>query len=103
MIIRTLFARACTLAAVSLFATGCATQTPYDYTNFMESRPSSILVLPPLNMSPDILATDSVLSQVTLPLAESGYYVYRSSIHLTPAPSRCCFMQPPESSPQAAR
>lgn len=42
----------------------------------MDSRPSSILVLPPLNASPDVLATNSVLSQVTLPLAESGYYVF---------------------------
>lgn len=57
--------------------TGCATQTkPYDYTAFKETRPASILVLPPINNSPDVAATYSLLSQVTYPLAESGYYVY---------------------------
>lgn len=56
---------------------GCATNhQPYDYTAFQEARPASILVLPPLNASPDINATYSVMSQTTLPLAESGYYVY---------------------------
>lgn len=33
---------------------GCAKQQPYDYTAFRESRPASILVLPPLNESPDL-------------------------------------------------
>jgi hypothetical protein len=57
--------------------TGCATQTkPYDYTAFKESRPASILVLPPINNSPDVAATYSLFSQVTYPLAESGYYVF---------------------------
>ncbi|MFV9474695.1 DUF799 domain-containing protein [Advenella sp. RU8] len=58
-------------------ATGCAVQQqPYDYTAFKESNPRSILVLPPANASPDVLASDSVFSQVTRPLAESGYYVF---------------------------
>jgi len=62
-------------------STGCATtKAPYDYTQFKQSRPSSILVLPPLNSSPDINATYSMLSQVTLPLAESGYYVFPVSL-----------------------
>ena len=69
--------RNCCLAAVAaVLAAGCATQQPYDYTAFRQSRPASILVLPPLNSSPDIAATYSMLSQVTLPLAESGYYVF---------------------------
>ena len=40
-----------------------------------ESRPTSILVLPPVNHSPDIKAGPSLQSQITYPLAESGYYV----------------------------
>ena len=73
--------RNCCLAAVAaVLATGCATQQPYDYTAFRQSRPASILVLPPLNSSPDIAATYSMLSQVTLPLAESGYYVFPVSL-----------------------
>ncbi|QIC32997.1 DUF799 domain-containing protein [Pseudomonas protegens] len=46
-----------------------------DYSAYKQARPKSILVLPPLNESPDIKATYSMLSQVTFPLAEAGYYV----------------------------
>lgn len=59
-----------------LLLDGCATRKPYDYTAFKEARPASILVLPPLNASPDINATYSMMSQATVPLAESGYYVF---------------------------
>lgn len=56
---------------------GCVTtQKAYDYTAFREARPASILVLPPVNESPDIKATHSMLSHATAPLAESGYYVF---------------------------
>ena len=41
----------------------------------MKAKPASILVLPPLNTSVDVAASAAVLSQATLPLAESGYYV----------------------------
>ena len=54
---------------------GCAAPKGYDYTAFLESKPASILVLPPVNQSPDVNATFSMLAQATLPLAESGYYV----------------------------
>jgi hypothetical protein len=66
-----------TVAELATVMTGCAVHQarPYDYTAFKESRPKSILVLPPLNESPDIDATYSVLSQVTVPLGEAGYYV----------------------------
>jgi hypothetical protein len=58
----------------------CATPAPYDYTAFKQSRPVSMLVLPPLNESPEVTATYGVLSQVTLPLAEAGYYVVPVSL-----------------------
>src|SRR5690606_28429952 len=67
-----------TLCAISvaLLATGCATQQkPYDYAEFKQARPASILVLPPLNSSQEVIAPYGMLSQATLPLAESGYYV----------------------------
>jgi hypothetical protein len=55
---------------------GCAsTPSSYDYSAFRELRPRSILVLPPTNSSPDVKASYSMLAQLTLPLAESGYYV----------------------------
>ena len=64
-------------AAIALLAlSGCATpQAPFDYSALRASRPSSILVLPPINHTPDINAAATVFSHTTLPLAESGYYV----------------------------
>lgn len=59
-----------------LWLSGCATPTPYDYTEFKKSKPHSILVLPPLNNTPEVAATYAVYSQLTFPLAESGYYVF---------------------------
>ncbi|WP_028580939.1 DUF799 domain-containing protein [Desulfogranum japonicum] len=56
---------------------GCATPgPPPDYTAFRERHPRSILVLPPLNESTDLKASYSVLSTVSKPLAEMGYYVF---------------------------
>ncbi|UXU87672.1 DUF799 domain-containing protein [Burkholderia sp. S-53] len=46
-----------------------------DYTAFKKSQPRSILVLPPINDTSEVGATYGLLSQMTLPLAESGYYV----------------------------
>ncbi|WP_175948502.1 DUF799 domain-containing protein [Burkholderia pyrrocinia] len=46
-----------------------------DYTAFKNSKPRSILVLPPVNETNDVTATYGMLSQMTLPLAEAGYYV----------------------------
>lgn len=64
----------CSALALALLA-GCTTVAPYDYTAFKESKPRSIVVLPPVNDTPDVNASAGVLSQVTYPLAESGYYV----------------------------
>jgi len=47
----------------------------YDYTEFKRSRTKSILVLPPVNESIDIKATNALYAQITKPLAEAGYYV----------------------------
>jgi hypothetical protein len=60
--------------ALTLLA-GCATQKSIDYSAYKQARPRSIVVLPPLNNSPDVKATYSMLSQVSFPLAEAGYYV----------------------------
>ncbi|GAB3249898.1 DUF799 domain-containing protein [Chitinimonas naiadis] len=61
---------------LAVLATGCATAPKsYDYSAFKQSRPKSIVVLPPLNSSPDVKASYSMLAQVSYPLAESGYYV----------------------------
>jgi hypothetical protein len=63
-------------AAVLAFLGGCATKAPpYDYAAFMKAKPATLLVLPPVNESPEINATSGVWSHATLPLAEAGYYV----------------------------
>lgn len=59
---------------------GCVTNKPYDYTNYREHPPRSILVLPPLNNSTDVKGTYSYLSTVTYPIAERGYYVFPVAI-----------------------
>ena len=62
------------LLALALLG-GCAAPKTIDYTAYKQARPKSILILPPLNQSPDVKATYSMLAQVTYPLAEAGYYV----------------------------
>lgn len=63
------------LSTVALLA-ACAQPVKHaDYTAFKNSRPRSILVLPPTNETADVGATNSVLSEMTMPLAEAGYYV----------------------------
>lgn len=69
-----ILARGCFLLAVLMLA-ACATPAPYDYAAFKRSRPTSMLVLPPINETNEIKATNGVLAQATLPLAEAGYYV----------------------------
>lgn len=68
-------------SAVLLVLQGCATPpAPYDYTAYKEAKPASILVLPPINGTPEVQATPSVMAQLTQPLAESGYYVLPVSL-----------------------
>ncbi len=66
------------LAALTLSA--CVTVEPYDYTELLAKKPTSILVLPPINNSIDVNAVPIYLSTVTKPLAETGYYVFPVSI-----------------------
>ncbi|WP_343742050.1 DUF799 domain-containing protein [Herbaspirillum huttiense] len=66
---------------LALLASGCATkQKPYDYAEFKAARPASILVLPPMNSSSEVIAPYGMLAQATQPLAESGYYVIPVSL-----------------------
>lgn len=63
------------LGLLTAWLTGCATTQPRDYSAYRAANPQSILVLPPLNDSPEVQATASVLAHATMPLAEVGYYV----------------------------
>lgn len=64
------------LAAIVFLLGGCATKAPpYDYSAFRVAKPTTLLVMPPVNESPDVKATPSAWSHATRPLAEAGYYV----------------------------
>ena len=68
-----------TLALIFSLATlgvSCATLEPVDYTQFKAHRPTSILVLPPINNSVEVGATQAYLSVITKPIAERGFYVF---------------------------
>jgi hypothetical protein len=75
---RTLFngQRALLMLVMVLGLAACATQQPFDYTEYRKARPASILVLTPVNQALDVKASNSLLSYATLPLAEAGYYVF---------------------------
>ncbi|CQI96545.1 DUF799 domain-containing protein [Yersinia sp. HM-2024] len=60
---------------MALLLTGCAKPVQQDYSAFKQSKPKSILVLLPQNQSPEVSASHGMLSQVTYPLSEAGYYV----------------------------
>lgn len=60
-----------------LIFSGCVSMpTPHNYDAFHNADPNSILVLPPINNTTEVIAPYSVLSQVSLPISESGYYVF---------------------------
>lgn len=62
-------------AALALLAS-CRTAEPFDYSLFLAHQPRSILVLPPLDNTPEVEASYAYLATVTRPLAERGYYVF---------------------------
>jgi hypothetical protein len=66
-----------TAAALVLTAgtSGCATK-PFDFSEFQKAPPRSILIVPVVNRSLDVDASNYVLSTLTVPLAELGYYVF---------------------------
>lgn len=61
--------------ALAFLLGGCAAPAPYDYSALRRANPASLLVLPPVNDSPDVRATPAVWASATRPLAEAGYYV----------------------------
>ena len=64
-------------AVCMLLLSACSTPSAKpDQSDFRNSKPKSILVLPPVNLSPDIRGSLTFLSTVTRPLSEAGYYVF---------------------------
>lgn len=61
----------------ALLSTACVSLPPaYDYSEFRNSDPRSILILPPTNQSTEVIAPYSVMAQMSAPIAESGFYVF---------------------------
>lgn len=64
------------IALLAVAAAGCANKpVPYNYASFTRARPATLLVLPPVNDSPEVKASPAIWAQATLPLSEAGYYV----------------------------
>lgn len=68
--------RSILLVSIMTFLTGCATAQPKNYDRFNAASPKSILVVPVVNRSVEVTASDYFLSTITVPLAEQGYYVF---------------------------
>jgi len=64
------------LCALLLVVTACASREPYDYGPLVSHMPGSILVLPPLDETPEVEAAEGWLATATRPLVERGYYVF---------------------------
>lgn len=63
----------CLLVAV---LTGCAAPVKKDLSAFNTAAPKSILVVPAVNKTLDVDAPNYLLSTLTVPLAEKGFYVF---------------------------
>lgn len=60
-----------------IVVSGCATQRqPADLSAFRSAAPKSILVVPVVNKSLDVDAANYMLTTMSVPLAERGYYVF---------------------------
>jgi hypothetical protein len=65
-----------TLLAALTLLNGCTAYDFSPYRPYVLHMPRSILVLPPVNHSANVHASDAFLSTITQPLAELGYYVF---------------------------
>jgi hypothetical protein len=65
------------LLATMAILSGCATPDHgFDYSAFRAADPRSILIVPVVNRSMDVDASDYFLSAISQPVAERGYYVF---------------------------
>jgi len=67
------------LAVITALLSGCVApvqDSGYDYSAFRSAAPRSILIVPVVNNSVDIDASDYFLSAISQPVAERGYYVF---------------------------
>jgi hypothetical protein len=67
--------RIVTILLIIAVMAGCVS-VPKDYTKFISANPRSILIVPVVNKSVEVTAADYMLSTISIPLAENGYYVF---------------------------
>jgi hypothetical protein len=72
--------KALIVTLLSIAISGCATAPKKDLSKFKAADPHSILIVPPVNRSAEITAPDYLLSTISVPLAERGYYAF--PVHL---------------------
>jgi hypothetical protein len=60
----------------TIILSSCAHEEPSRQEKFLAAAPRSILVVPVVNKSVDVTAADYMLSTVSFPLAEHGFYVF---------------------------
>lgn len=63
------------LSSLCLLMLASCSSPKFDYSAYMESKPGSILVLPPVNESVEVGAGTAVFSSIVRPITEAGYYV----------------------------
>lgn len=69
------------VCAAALPMTGCVTApAAYDYSTFQAEAPRSILVVPALNNTADVTASDWFLSTISEPFSNRGYYVFPANM-----------------------
>jgi hypothetical protein len=67
-------------AALAALAVGCVPPKTGDVSRFVAAQPRSILIVPVVNRSVDVNASDYFLSTVPVPVAERGYYVFPTNL-----------------------
>lgn len=72
-----MFARVLSALVLITSLSACVSMPPaHDYTAFKAANPASVIILPPLNNTPEVIAPYSVMTQLATPIAESGFYVF---------------------------
>jgi len=64
------------LVVIMMTLSGCAHQNMNKQDKFLSAAPRSILVVPVVNNSVEVTSADYMLSTISIPLAERGYYVF---------------------------
>ena len=70
----------CVLSLVVICGACAPTVQAPDYTLYQRHMPRTVLILPPLNATAELMATQRAMSALTYPVAEMGYYPLPVSI-----------------------